>query len=203
MATHAHYMSELNNIFQGKWIIYDSNNSMFFMSIEYKVKSDYKISNKVCILYTGMPIIKNTRSCIITKNEHDNSNINIKITKPQFNNSFEMIDYNITAIKASSNVWYTVANNVRVVHPQYIIRNRTIDDSAFSFCSEIASKIYNLKHKLRNQMIFIEENKKKHLLTIELLETKFNKLTQQFILDNSIEQPEKTDEPSAKRNKHY
>jgi hypothetical protein len=58
MATHAHYMSELNSIFQYKWIIYDSYTAMNFMGLEYKIKSN-KMSNNVCILYTGIPIIKN------------------------------------------------------------------------------------------------------------------------------------------------
>ena len=203
MATHAHYMAELNNIFQYKWIMYDSNNSMYFMATEYRIKSNYKMSNNVCILYTGMPIIKNTRSCIITEDEHDNMNLNITITKPLFGNTLETIVYNITAIKASSPVWYTVVNSLRVVHPQYMITNRMLEDEAISFCSKIVDIIYGLKASLTNQIHFLEENVKKNLLTMNFLHAKLNKLTQKFILDDNAISDDIPDEPHAKRKKHY
>jgi hypothetical protein len=201
MATHAHYMSELNSIFQYKWIIYDSHNSMNFMGLEYKIKSNYKMSNNVCILYTGIPIIKNTRSCIITSNEDNITNLNITITKPAFDNSLDMIVYNITAIKADVGACYTIANNVRVIHPQYIIMNRQLTEESFSFCSKIINEMSNRLSKLTNQIIFlnIEDNNKKNLFTINYLQSKLDKITQKFILE-TIENP---DEPNAKRKKHY
>jgi hypothetical protein len=202
MATHAHYMSELNSIFQYKWIMYDSHNSMNFMGLEYKIKSDYKMSSNVCILYTGMPIIKNTRSCIITSNKDNMTNLNITITKPAFDNSLDMIVYNITAIKANVGVCYTIANNVRVIHPQYIIMNRMLTEESFSFCSNIINEMSNRLSKLTNQIIFlnIEDNVKKNLFTINYLQSKLDKITQKFILDDSVENP---NEPNAKRKKHY
>jgi archaellin len=174
---------------------------MNFMGLEYKIKSNYKMSNNVCILYTGIPIIKNTRSCIITSNEDNITNLNITITKPAFDNSLDMIVYNITAIKADVGACYTIANNVRVIHPQYIIMNRQLTEESFSFCSKIINEMSNRLSKLTNQIIFlnIEDNNKKNLFTINYLQSKLDKITQKFILE-TIENP---DEPNAKRKKHY
>ncbi len=204
MATHAHYMSELNNIFQYKWIIYDSINAIYFMGLEYKIKSDYKMKQNICILYTGTPIIKDTRSCIIKPDENNDTTLNITITKPQFSNSIEMIKYNITAIKATADVNCTVANNIRVIHPEYIINKRMTNDDMIHFCSNIIIEMNKKYIKLKNQLAFleIEDNIKKSMYTINFLNSKLSKFNQIFISDH-IEKDENPDEPQAKRKKHY
>ena len=119
MTTHAHYVSELNNIFGTDWIIADSILSTHLLCIEYKIKSNYNTNiNEIKIYYNNIINMKNTSSCSIISND---DNIILTIIKPPFNTNITdiSIKYTIIATKMIQPIKYTIANNIRVIHPKY------------------------------------------------------------------------------------
>ena len=166
MTTHAHYVTELNNIFGDNWIITDDL-ACHLLSIKYKIKSGYnKNINEIKIFYHKQNFNKKlTQSCIIN---NINNDLIINITKPAFN-SEDAILYKITAVKIDYNIKYVIFNNLKIIHPQHKLLY-----NYHNICYKIIEKMNETIIKYKKQIEYLNKKTEVDNKLISYLQNEIN-----------------------------
>ncbi len=175
MTTHGHYVSELNNLFGDNWIIVDAL-ACHLLCIKYKIKSAYNknISNIKIFYYKQNYNSKLTQSCFINNINNINTELVINITKPSFK-SEEEINYKITAIKIDYDVKYIVINNLKIIHPEYLLD--------MDISHKIIEKINKTIIKYNKQIEYLSKKKEIDNKLISYLQNELNNIVSMQQID--------------------